>query len=95
MNDYDLLKQAHNSLPKEYKEVMVPYLKSYAAFLVSGGKESDERAMDLFKQYWMGYKIYHFQQKNKNFDYWDLREISYETYRELALKIVSNDVKDK
>lgn len=95
MNDYDLLKQAHNSLPKEYKEVMVPYLKSYAAFLVSGGKESDERAMDLFKQYWVGYKIYHFQKKNKNFDYWDLREISYETYKELALKIVSNDVKDK
>ncbi|AXG38846.1 hypothetical protein EGCR1_09045 [Enterococcus gilvus] len=95
MNDYDLLKKAHNSLPKEYKEVMVPYLKSYAAFLVSGGKESEQRAMDLFKQYWVGYKIYLYQQKNKYFDYWDLRKVSYEAYRELALKIVSNNATTK
>ncbi|MDT2532105.1 hypothetical protein [Enterococcus raffinosus] len=95
MNDYDLLKKAHNSLPKEYKEVMVPYLKSYAAFLVSGGTESEQRAMDLFKQYWVGYKIYLYQQKNKDFDYWDLRKVSYETYRELALKIASNNVANK
>lgn len=87
MNDYDLLKKAHNSLPAEYKEVMVPYLKRYAAYLVSGGKEQDEHAMNLFKQYWVGYKIYHLQQRNRDFDYWTLREIPYETYRELALKV--------
>lgn len=95
MNDYDLLKKAHNNLPKEYKEIMIPYLKRYAALLVSGGKETDQRAMDLFKQYWVGYKIYHFQQKARDFDYWNLREVSYEIYRELALKIASNDAKDK
>lgn len=91
MNDYDLLKQAHNSLPTEYKKVMVPYLKSYAAYIVSGGKEQDERAKTLFKQYWVGYKVYHFQQKKKDFDFWNLMDQPYDIQRELALKIVSND----
>ncbi|WP_315307922.1 hypothetical protein [Enterococcus devriesei] len=49
MNDYELLKKAHNNLPEKYKLVMIPYLKSYAAYIVSGGKELDERAKTLFR----------------------------------------------
>lgn len=95
MNDYDLLKKAHNNLPTEYKEIMVPYLKSYAAHIVSGGKERDDRAKTLFKQYWVGYKIFHFQQKQKEFEFWELMGQSYKVQRELALKIASNKEKSK
>lgn len=95
MNDYDLLKKAHNNLPTDYKKIMVPYLKSYAAFIVSGGKVQDERAKTLFKQYWVGYKIFHFQQKQKDFDFWELMKQSYKVQRDLALKIASNKEKSK
>lgn len=87
MKDYDLLKKAHNSLPASYKEVMVPYLTRYATYLVEGGNEQDDRAKKLFEQYWVGYKIYHFQQKGKDFEFWDLMDQGYEFQRELAVKI--------
>lgn len=94
MNDYELLKKAHNNLPEKYKLVMIPYLKSYAAYIVSGGKELDERAKTLFRQYLVGYKIYHFQQKEIDFDFWELMEQPYDIQRELALKIASNNGKE-
>lgn len=87
MKDYDLLKKAHNSLPASYLEIMVPYLTRYATYLVNGGNEQDKRARKLFEQYWVGYKIYHFQQRNKDFEFWDLMEQGYEVQRELAVKI--------
>lgn len=87
MNDYDLLKKAHNNLPAKYKEAMGVSLKNYAAYLVEGGKEQDDQAKRLFRLYWVMYKIYHYQQIDKYYEFWDVMKESYEDQRKLALKI--------
>lgn len=86
MEDYDLLKLVHNKLPGDYRDVLAPFLKNYAAHLVNGGTEQDERAKQLFCQYWVGYLIYHNQQKKNFFDFWDLMEKGYHQQRQYALK---------
>lgn len=86
MEDYDLLKLVHNELPNDYRNVLTPFLKKYASHLVNGGTEQDERAKQLFCQYWVGYLIYHNQQKKKFFELWDLMEREYQQQRQYALK---------
>lgn len=87
VNDFELLKTLHNKLPQDYKEIQVPYLTRYSQHIVKGGNVSDDRAKQLFKQYWVGYFIYHYQQKNKEYDFWDLNGQTYETQLEFAKKM--------
>lgn len=87
VNDFELLKALHNKLPQDYKEIQVPYLTRYSQLIAKGGNVSDDRAKQLFKQYWVGYFIYHYQQKNKEYDFWDLNGQSYETQLEFAKKM--------
>lgn len=87
VNDFELLKAVHNKLPQAYKEVQVPYLKRYSQFLAQGGGFTDERAEQLFRQYWVGYFIFHYQQKQKEYDFWELNARPYDVQLEFAKKM--------
>ncbi|WP_407855609.1 hypothetical protein [Enterococcus hailinensis] len=87
MNDFELLKCVHNKLPPDYKKIQGPYLKRYSQYIVQGGHVNDDRAKQIFKQYWVGYFIYHYQVKAKEYDFWELNEKPYEEQLNFAKKM--------
>jgi len=84
----DLLLQAHNSMPEDYQEIMKPYLNSFVDGVYYG--ESDKRLNQIFYNYWIGYFIYHYQQKNIEFNLTSLKDKKMKNMIETAKNIIKN-----